>query len=135
MRLEEPPQGPSWRSGPKLEWFVPSAKDPAALTEVVVLDRNGEAADAAFSGSGLFGALLSLQSGWMWGDVRTRRALADQTAGLCYKVTNREPSPLNPTAPPVRSQTLPSGSSVGASYESGQGSSTELSASFTRSNV
>ena len=135
MRLEEPPQGPSWRSGPKHEWFVPSAKGPVDLTEVLVLDRAGEAAKATSGGSGLLRALLSLQSAWMWGGVRTRRGVADQTAALCYAVCNRAKSPPSPSAPPVRSQTLPSGSSVGASYESGQGSSTELSASFTRSNV
>jgi hypothetical protein len=122
MRLDEPPPGPSWRSGPKHEWFVASSKDPSPLAEVVVLDRGGEAAEAAFRGSGLLRALLSLQPGWVWGDVRTRRAAADQTAALCYEVISSERSPPVPSVAPVRSQTLPSGSSVGASYESGQGS-------------
>jgi hypothetical protein len=145
IRLEEPsPQGRSWRSGPKHEWFVASARDPVALTEVVVLDRDGEAAEAAFGGSGLLRALLSLQQGWVWGDVRARRALADQTAALCYSVMSaRTRSFWAPSTPPVRSQTLPSGSSVGASYGSGHASSTELSsrvsltrpASSTRRNV
>jgi hypothetical protein len=124
MRLEEPPPGPSWRSGPKYEWFVASAKDPLPLGELVVLDGGGEAAEAAFAGSGLLRALLSLQPGWVWGDIRTRRAVADQTAALCYRLISSTPSPAGPTAPPVRSHTLPSGSSVGASYESGQRSST-----------
>jgi hypothetical protein len=82
IRLEEPLPGPSWRSGPKHEWFVASAKDPVPLAEVVVLDRGSETADAAFRGSGLLRALLSLQPGWVWGDVRTRRAVADQTAAF-----------------------------------------------------
>jgi hypothetical protein len=144
IRLDEPsPQGRSWRSGPKHEWFVASARDPVALTEVLVLDRDGDAAEAAFGGSGFLRALLSLQHGWVWGDVRARRALADQTAALCYPVTSRRPSLRLPRKPPVRSQTLPSGSSVGASYGSGHASSTELSsrvsltrpASSTRRNV
>jgi hypothetical protein len=128
MRLEEPPLGSSWRSGPKHEWFVASAEGPIPLAEVVVLDREGDAADDAYGGSGLLRALLSLQAGWRWGNVRARRALADQTAALCYAVTNNPASaPPAVSVPPVRSQTLPSGSSVGASYGSGHSSLTELS--------
>jgi hypothetical protein len=123
MRLEEPPPGPSWRSGPKYEWFVASSKDPSPLAEVVVLDRGGEVAKAALRGSGLLRALLSLEPSWVWGDVRMRRASADQTAALCYSVIRSVPSLVEPSSPPVRSQTLPSGSSVGGSYGSGQGPS------------
>jgi hypothetical protein len=122
MRLEERPPGPSWRSGPKRESFVATATDPLPLVEVVVLDGGGEAAEAIFRWSGLLRALLSLQTGWAWGIVRSRRAVADQTAALCYAVIRSERSPPSPSVAPVRSQTLPSGSSVGASYESGQGS-------------
>jgi hypothetical protein len=127
MRLEQPPPGPSWRSGRKRESFFVSARDPLPLAEVDVLDGGGETAEAASQGSGLFRALLSLQAGWVWGDTRTRRAVADQTAALCYAVIRTVPSLSVPSNPPVRSHTLPSGSSVGASYESGQGSSTEWS--------
>jgi hypothetical protein len=124
IRLHEGPPGPSWHCGPKYEWFLSSSKDPLPLAEVMVLNRNGDIGDAALKGSGLFRALLSLQPGWAWGDARTRRAIADQTAALCYRLISSTPSPAGPTAPPVRSHTLPSGSSVGASYESGQRSST-----------
>jgi hypothetical protein len=125
MRLAEPPPGPSWRSGPKHEWFVTSSDSPLALGEIAVLGRTGEAPDDSFRGSDLLRALLSLQSGWAWGDVRTRRAVADRTAVLCYEVMSSDRSPPVPSVAPVWSQTLPSGSSVGASYESGQGSSAE----------
>jgi len=125
MRLEKVPSELSWRSGGKHESFMASSKDPLPLAEVVVLDRAGEAAKPAVRGSGLLRAFLSLQPGWVWGDVQTRKALADQTAALCYRVSIwLEASLPERPRPPVRSQTLPSGSRVGASYESGQGPST-----------
>jgi len=127
IRLAERPPGPSWRSGPKHEWFLPSAKSPLPLAEIMVLKRSGEAGEATLGGSGLLQALLSLQPGWAWGNVRTRRSLADQAAALCYEVARSERSLPGPSNAPVRSQTLPSDSSVGASYESGQGASTERS--------
>lgn len=124
MRLDERPPEPSWRSGPKHEWFVPSSRDPVPLGDVVVLQRPGLVPDAPPRGSDPLRALLSLQPGWVWGDIRTRRVVADRTAALCYPVSNSPASAFSPLPLPVRSQTLPSGSSLGGSYESGQGSST-----------
>jgi hypothetical protein len=121
IRLRKAPPGAKWRSGAKDEWLVPSPKYPVPLAGVVVLDRSRDI-PLALRGSSLLKALLSLQAGWVWGDTRTRKVLADRTAELCYSVTSTRVSPPKPTPPPVRSQTLPSGSSVGASYESGQGS-------------
>jgi hypothetical protein len=85
VRLQAPPGARFWRCGPKLEAYVPSAAEPAPLRQIVVLGSGGEEARGC-TGAGLFGALLSLQPGWVWGVARTRLPLVDLTSALCAHV-------------------------------------------------
>jgi hypothetical protein len=85
VRLLGPPGEPFWRCGPKLEAYVPSASEPAPLGQIVVLGSGGEEARGC-TAAGLFGALLSLQPGWVWGVAGTRLPLVDLTSALCAHV-------------------------------------------------